>query len=116
MNKKGIALVAIVAVLLFSSGCIVADSSRPGYGRQQGTYYYYYPDYEVYYYPNAREYYWPEGREWKHGVEAPRRYNLDERRRVRVDSDSEPHTRHEEIKKSHPPGHYDNEGGEGRDR
>ena len=108
MKGRGMALVVALAMLLpFSSGCIVEDSSRPGYARQET--YYYYPDHEVYYYPNVRRYYWFERGEWRYGAQAPPRFVLREQERVRIDLDREPHTDHARIKKSYPPGRYEKE-------
>ena len=118
MKRKEMASMAIVAtLLLLFSGCIVAE----GPGRRQMETYYYYPDHEVYYYPRVSNYYWFERGEWRHGPQPPPRVVLRDRERVRIDSDHDPHTDHERIKKDHQPGRYDSDerredrGGERRD-
>jgi hypothetical protein len=95
------------ALLSFPSGCVVAERS----GRYRGMYYYY-PDVEIYYYPRARRYYWfdRDRRDWRHDERPPRDFDK-QRGWVGIESDDEPHTRHEQIKKAHPPGRYD-----GRDK
>ena len=69
--------------------------------------YYYYPDQEVYYYPRDQRYYWRDRNEWRNGPQPPSRYTLSDRQRVRIESDHDPHTEHEKIKKQYPQGHYD---------
>jgi hypothetical protein len=106
MKGKAIAFAVVLAALLpFSSGCVVAE--RPGYGRVET--YYYYPDYEVYYYPRVQRYYWFERGEWRNGPQAPARFVLRDRERVKIDLDREPHTDHARIKKTYPPGRYEKE-------
>ena len=104
MKRRGTTLAVIAALLLlFCSGCVVAE--RPGYGGRQT--YYYYPDQEVYYYPRDQRYYWRDRDEWRNGPQPPPRFALSDRQRVRIDSDHDPHTEHDRIKKQYPPGHYD---------
>jgi hypothetical protein len=106
MKGKGIGLAVIAAAFLaFASGCLVAET--PGRGRVES--YYYYPDQEVYYYPRVQRYYWFERGEWRNSPQPPPRFVLRERERVRIDLDREPHTDHERIKKTYPPGHYEKE-------
>ena len=125
MKDRRIPLVVLAGALLsFSYGCVVAERPRAvtvieserrgpppwapahGYRRQHETYYYY-PDVEVYYYPSVRRYYWAERGEWRYAAQPPRHYVIQDHRRVVLDLDYEPHTRHTTIKKDHPPGHYD---------
>jgi hypothetical protein len=114
MTRRQILLAAmVVAFVPFSSGCVVED--RPGYGRAPETYYYY-PDAEVYYYPRDQRYYWPDRGGWQFGPQPPRQYNIEGRPRVRLDLDYDPRTRHEQIKRDHPPGRYDQGRGEDRGR
>jgi len=134
MKTGGMALAAVAAALLsFSSGCVVVDRPRdevviesdrrggpppwaPAHGyRRQHESYHYYPNIEVYFYPSVRRYYWLERGEWRYGAQLPRHYVIEERRRVTLDLDFEPHTQHGKIKKDHPPGH-DKERGKDRDR
>lgn len=103
MKRRQIASAIVAALLLFASGCVVAE--RPGRGRVET--YYYYPDYEVYYYPRVGRYYWLERGEWRREPQPPPRFVLRERERVRIDMDHEPHTDHDRIKRSYPPGRYD---------
>jgi hypothetical protein len=106
MKGRGIGLAVIAAVLLsFTSGCLVAET--PGSRRMET--YYYYPDYEVYFYPRVQRYYWFERGEWRNAPQPPPRFVLRERERVRIDLDHDPHTDHERIKKTYPPGRYERE-------
>ncbi|HEX9135567.1 MAG TPA: hypothetical protein VF905_01315 [Nitrospirota bacterium] len=108
MKRRGATLGVITAVLLlFCSGCVVAE--RPGYGGRGTYYYYYYPDHEVYYYPRAQRYYWLDRGEWRNGPQPPSRFALSDRARVRIESDHEPPTEHDRIKRQYPPGHYDSQ-------
>lgn len=103
MKTRALGLAAVAAALLsLASACVVADRPgyRSGYGRQE---YYYYPDQEVYFYPGSNRYYWQERGEWRYGAQAPSRFVLRERDRVRIDLDHEPHTDHARIKQSYPP-------------
>ena len=109
MKGRRIALAAVVTALLsFSSGCLVADRP-PAYGRRQVETYYYYPDAEVYYYPGARRYYWIERGEWRYGAQPPRNYVIEDRRRVTLNLDYEPHTQHAKIRGTYPAGRYEKE-------
>jgi hypothetical protein len=105
MKRRDALSVIAAAILLSASGCVVAE--RRGRGRIET--YYYYPDYEVYFYPHVGRYYWRESDEWRHGSQPPPRFVLRDRERVRIDLDHEPHTDHDRVKKSHPPGRYDRE-------
>jgi hypothetical protein len=103
MKGRAIGLAVVAAALLsFASACVVAD--RPGYGSGYGRQeYYYYPDQEVYFYPGSHRYYWQERGEWRYGAQAPSRFVLRERDRVRIDLDREPHTDHARIRQMYPP-------------
>ena len=104
MKSRGLVLALItIALLSFSSGCVVAE--RPGYGRLEP--YYYYPNYEVYYYPRVQRYYWYERGAWINAPQPPPRFVLRDRDRVRIDLDHEPVRDHERIKKNYPPGRSD---------
>ncbi len=124
--KNGATGVAIgLAFLLSISGCVavveqpsdvaVVESNRPGpppwapaHGwRRQHETYYYYPTTQVYYYPSVRRYYWLEGREWKYGDRLPRRFVVDENKKIALDLDYEPHTQHAKIVKSYPRDYYE---------
>jgi hypothetical protein len=102
MKRREIASAIVATILLFTSGCVVAD--RPG--RHMETYFYY-PDSEVYYYPRVSSYYWRERDEWRLGPKPPSWFDLRDRDRVRIDMDHDPHTDHDRIKKSYPPGRRD---------
>jgi hypothetical protein len=54
MNRRAMVSAVLAALLLFASGCVVAESPA-GRGYES---YYYYPDAEVYFYPRIAEYYW----------------------------------------------------------
>jgi hypothetical protein len=103
MKRRELLYALAAGFFLSASGCVVAE--RGGRGRRET--YYYYPDYEVYFYPHVGRYYWRERDEWRHGDRPPPRFVLRDRERVRIDMDHEPHTDHDRIKKSHPPGRYD---------
>ena len=110
-RTRHILLAAVGAALLsLSSGCVVAER----HGRNWDTYYYY-PDVETYYYPRDRRYYWydRDRNEWKNEERPPREF-YKERGWVRLESEDEPHKRHAEVRKAHPPGRYD--GRDDRDR
>ena len=120
MKRIEIALFAIVLALpIFTSGCVVEERGRvvesdrggpppwaPAYGYRRQETYYYYPDVEVYFYPSVRRYYWLERGEWRYGSQPPRQVVIEERTRVTLDLDFEPHTQHAKIKNNYPPGHY----------
>jgi hypothetical protein len=115
IKGRQIVFVAIAAVVLsLAAGCVVADRSDGRYGRHET--YYYYPDDEVYFYPATRLFYWLDFGEWRHDRQAPRRYRLDERRRVKLDLDYEPHTQHPRIRKNYPPHRDDRDRDQDRDR
>ena len=103
MKRREMVSAILAALLLFISGCVVAE--RPG-GRYSERYYYY-PDHEIYFYPRVAEYYWFERGDWRHGPKPPPRFVLRDRDRVRIDSDHEPHNDHERNRKSYPPGRQD---------
>jgi hypothetical protein len=108
MTRRQLFLAAAGAALLsLPFGCVVAE--RRGDGRRLQTYYYY-PDVDMYYYPSDHSYYWLDRGNWRHGERPPQDF-YKERGWDRLELDYEPHTRHEQIKKAHPPGRYD-----GRDR
>jgi hypothetical protein len=106
---KEVALaVPAVALLAFVSGCAVSDYREyPGYAGYDA--YYYYPDYEVYYYPRVHQYWWRDGNDWRHGDGAPSRFVLQDRDRVRIDMDHEPHNDHARVKEMFPPHHAGNQ-------
>lgn len=124
--------IALAGLLSLSSGCIAVvdrpsdevagvepDRHGPppwapahGWRRQHETYYYY-PAAQVYYYPSVRRYYWLEGREWKYGDRLPRRYIIEEDKKVVLDLDYEPHTQHAKIVSTYPPDYYENENRKG---
>ena len=114
MKGREIASIAVMAALLtFASGCIVSESPPSGRGRYEA---YYYPDEEVYFYPNVRLYYWLDRGNWNHGPQPPQRYILEERARVKLDLDYEPHTQHSKIRNSYPPGNRDRDRDQDKDR
>ena len=116
MKQRGIDLAIVLAALLVFSGCLVVDRpSRevqvveadrhgpppwaPAHGwRRKHETYYYYPVVQVYYYPSVRRYYWLEGREWKYGERLPRRYIIEEDKKIALDLDYEPHTTRKDRK------------------
>jgi hypothetical protein len=100
------------ALMLFVSGCVVAERDYHG-GRES---YYYYPDYEVYYYPRAGWYYWYEGGSWRHDSRPPSRFVLNERDRVRLDWNREPHLDHDRIRRDYPGRRDDRDRDRDRDR
>jgi hypothetical protein len=120
MKRTETALLAIaLALSIFPSGCVVEERGRvvessrggpppwaPAYGYRRQETYYYYPDVEVYFYPNVRTYYWLERGVWKNGSQPPRNFVIEERTRVTLDLDYEPHTQHATIRGKYPPGHY----------
>lgn len=77
-----------------------------GWRRKHETYYYY-PAAQVYYYPSVRKYYWLEGREWNYGDRLPRRFIIEEDRRIALDLDYEPHTQHTKIISNYPRDYYE---------
>ncbi len=124
-------LTAHLAVL---SGCttvverppetVVVESHPPGpppwapahgYRRKHETYYYY-PVVQVYYYPTLRRYYWLEGSQWRFGARLPRYYVIERERRVVLNLDYEPHTKHSKIKTVYPPGYFAKGKGKGKGR
>lgn len=79
----------------------------PAHGwRRKHERYYYYPAVQVYYYPSVRRYYWLEGREWRFGPRLPRYIVIEQHRKIDLDLDYEPHTRHAKIKSKYPPNYY----------
>jgi hypothetical protein len=72
-----------------------------GWRRKHETYYYY-PTTQVYYYPRVRRYYWLEGGEWRYGDRLPGYYVLNQDKRVVLDLDYEPHTKHAKIRAVYP--------------
>jgi hypothetical protein len=134
--RRGAVHVGAVLAALFSvfSGCVAVvdrpsdqpavESDRhgpppwaPAYGyRRQHDTYYYYPASQVYYYPSVRRYYWLEGREWRYGDRLPRRYAIEEDKRVALDLDYEPHTQHAKIKEMYPPDYYERDNRSGKYR
>jgi hypothetical protein len=112
MKRREMFSVIVSALILFSSGCVVAE--RPGDRRLET--YYYYPDAEVYYYPRVTKYYWYDRGAWRNGPKPPPRFVLRDRDRVRIDSDHEPYRDHDRYRKSYPPGRHDRDDrGERRD-
>jgi hypothetical protein len=114
------------ALLMLPAGCVVVErTSRevevveadqrggpppwaPAHGwRRKHETYYYYPSSQVYYYPSLRKYYWLEGRDWSYGDRLPRRFVIDEDRKVSLNLDYEPHTQHAKITSSYPRDYYE---------
>ena len=107
MNRIETLFLALVACSLFLAGCYVA--AEPGYGPGYaggGATYYYYPDAEVYFYPNVSLYYWYEGGRWHNDRRLPDRFRLNDRDRVRLNWNREPHLDHDRIRRDYP-GHRD---------
>lgn len=96
MKRREMISAMVAALLMYSSGCVVAE--RPG----RGTYYYY-PDDEVYYALREGRYYWYERGDWRYDRKPPPRFVLRDRDRVRIDSDHEPYKDHDKYRKSYPP-------------
>lgn len=111
-----LSLTGCVAVVEQPSEVAVAESARrggpppwaPAHGwRRQHETYYYYPATQVYFYPSVGRYYWLEGREWRFGDRLPRRFVIDESKRVLLDLDYEPHTQHAKITNTYPRDYYE---------
>lgn len=100
MKRREMFSVMAGALLLYASGCVVAD----GPGRRT---YYYYPNDEVYYYPSEGRYYWYDRGQWRDDRNPPPRFVPRDRDRVRIDSDHEPYKDHDKNKKTYPRGRYD---------
>ena len=118
--------VVFTALLLSSGGCtvvhrpppqevVVIESERrggpppwaPAHGwRRKHETYYYYPTVQVYYYPSVQRYYWLERGEWRIGARLPTHYIIEEDKKIVLDLDYEPHTRHGEIKRIYPPDYH----------
>ncbi len=136
MKRADVRIGVVVGTALLSllSGCVAVvekpsdtaavESDRhgpppwaPAYGwRRQHETYYYYPVSQVYYYPSVHRYYWLEGREWKFGDRLPRRYAVEEDKRVTLDLDYEPHTQHAKIRAMYPPDYYERDNRSGKYR
>jgi hypothetical protein len=112
-------------ILSTLSGCVVVDKPpkevvvveqdrqgpppwAPAHGwRRKHETYYYYPAAQVYYYPSVRRFYWLEGREWKHSERLPRRFVIEEDKKIVLDLDYEPHTQHARIINIYPRDYYE---------
>ena len=107
-------LAGCVAVVDKPPETVIVESDRrgpppwaPAHGwRRKHETYYYYPVVQVYYYPSVRRYYWLEGTVWRYGERLPRYYVIEPAKRVVLNLDYEPHTKHEKIKAVYPPGYY----------
>jgi hypothetical protein len=110
MNRIETLFLALVACsLLFLAGCYVAAEPGPapyGGGYAGGATYYYYPNAEVYFYHNVGLYYWYEGGGWHHDRRLPDRFRLNDRDRVRLNWNREPHLDHDRVRRDYP-GHND---------
>ena len=95
MKRRNILSAIAGALLLFTSGCLVAG------GPVRRTYYYY-PDDQVYYYPSEGRYYWFDRGQWRDERNPPPRFIPRDRDRVRIDSDHEPYKDHERNQKLYP--------------
>jgi len=100
MQIKRFALAVTVAAVLTLFGGYAAEVAAIPAGYAE---YYYYPEAQVYYYPSVREYFWLDGEAWRHGPNAPARFVLKDRDRVRFELDRPPHTIHSNIKEVYKP-------------